>query len=111
MPAWWQPHMREYGVPMRASSEATTMSAQSDISLPPPTHQPWIWAMTGLGLRHSDMNFGTQPSVGDVVAMNSLPGSHFPSVVSRSSQWWNPAEKSKPAQNDGPAPCRMITLT
>ena len=46
---------------MRASSDAITMSAQSAISLPPPTHQPCTWAITGFGLRHSDMKRGTQP--------------------------------------------------
>ena len=43
------------GVPMRASSEAMTMSAHSAVSLPPPRHQPWTWAMTGFGERHRAM--------------------------------------------------------
>ena len=43
--------MRLYGVPITASSEATIRSAPSAKSLPPPTHQPWTWAITGLGQR------------------------------------------------------------
>ncbi len=46
---------------MRASSEAITRSAQSAKSLPPPTHQPCTWAITGLGERHTLMNLGTGP--------------------------------------------------
>ena len=49
--------MREYGVPIRASSLAITRSAQSAKSLPPPTHQPWTWAITGFGERQTLMNF------------------------------------------------------
>ena len=57
------------------------------------------------------MNLGTQPLVGEVVAMNSLPGSHFPSVVRVSSQKWKPPPKLKPPQNDRPAPRSTMTLT
>ena len=103
--------MRLYGVPMRASSLATTRSAHSAMSLPPPTHQPCTWAITGLGERHIDMNFGTGPTLGAVAITKSLPGSHSPSVVSASSQWWKPPPKSKPAQNARPAPRSTITFT
>ena len=95
---------------MRASSLATTRSAHSARSLPPPTHQPWTWAIVGLGARHRLMNRGTGPS-GDVAPAKSLPGSHSPSVVIPASQWWNPPPKSNPAQNARPAPRRTITLT
>ena len=111
MPAWWQPHIREYGVPICASSLMITMSAQSAISLPPPTAQPCTCAITGFGVRHRLMNLGTQPLVGEVVAMNSLPGSHFPSVVRVSSQKWKPPPKLKPPQNERPAPRSTMTLT
>ena len=111
MPAWWQPHIREYGVPICASSLMITISAQSAISLPPPTAQPCTCAITGFGVRHRLMNLGTQPLVGEVVAMNSLPGSHFPSVVRVSSQKWKPPPKLKPPQNERPAPRSTITLT
>ena len=70
------------------------MSAHSAISLPPPTHQPWIWAMTGLGVRHIDMNCWVGDSTGAVANTKSLPGSQAPSVVMRSSQWWKPPPKS-----------------
>jgi hypothetical protein len=78
--------MREYGVPMRASSEAITRSAQSARSLPPPTHQPWIWQITGFGERQRLMNFGIGPRLGVVATTKSLPGSHSPRLVRRSSQ-------------------------
>ena len=42
---------------MIASSEAITMSADSALSLPPPTHQPCTWAMTGLRDRHIEKNW------------------------------------------------------
>ncbi len=42
---------------MRASSLAMTRSAHSAVSEPPPRHQPWIWAITGLGVRHRHMSF------------------------------------------------------
>ncbi len=71
---------------MRASSLAMTRSAHSARSLPPPTHQPWTWAMTGLGERHRLMNRGTTPT-SEAARAKSLPGSHAPSVVSDSSQW------------------------
>ena len=103
--------MRLYGVPMRASSLATTRSAHSAMSLPPPTHQPCTWAITGFGERHRLMNLGTGPSACAVATAKSLPGSHSPSVVSPASQWWKPPAKSKPAQKARPAPRRMITLT
>ena len=40
MPDRYAPHIRLYGVPITASSEAITRSAHSAKSLPPPTHQP-----------------------------------------------------------------------
>ncbi len=49
---------------MRASSLAMTRSAHSAMSLPPPTHQPCTWAITGFGARHRLMNFGTAPRLG-----------------------------------------------
>jgi hypothetical protein len=79
---------------MRASSLAITRSAQSAKSLPPPTHQPCTWAITGFGARQTLMNFCVGDSAGAVAAAKSLPGSHSPSVVSPSSQWWKPPPKS-----------------
>ena len=67
--------MREYGVPMRASSLAITRSAHSAMSLPPPTHQPCTWAITGFGVRQMLMNFGIGPDAGEVAIAKSLPGS------------------------------------
>ena len=74
-------------MPIRASSLAITRSAHSAMSLPPPTHQPCTWAITGFGARHRLMNFGTGPRLAVVAPMKSLPGSQRPSVVSISSQW------------------------
>ena len=51
---------------MRASSLAITRSAHSAMSLPPPTHQPWTWAITGFGERQMLMNLGTAPAAGEV---------------------------------------------
>jgi hypothetical protein len=70
---------------MRASSLATTRSAHSAMSLPPPTHHPCTWAMTGFGDRQMLMKRGTAPA-GELATAKSLPGSHRPSVVSASSQ-------------------------
>ena len=42
---------------MRASSLAITRSAQSAKSLPPPTHQPCTWAITGFGARQTLISF------------------------------------------------------
>ena len=81
------------------------------MSLPPPTHQPCTWAITGFGARHRLMNFGTGPRLAVVAPMKSLPGSQRPSVVSISSQWWKPSPKSKPAQKARPAPLSTITFT
>ena len=78
--------MREYGVPIWASSEAMTRSAHRAMSLPPPTHQPWTWAITGFGVRQMLMNFWVGP-YGDAAHAKSLPGSQRPSVVTSSSQW------------------------
>jgi NAD(P)-dependent dehydrogenase (short-subunit alcohol dehydrogenase family) len=103
--------MGEYGVPMRASSLMITRSAHSAMSLPPPTHQPCTSAITGLGERQIDMNLGIGPMLGALAITKSLPGSHSPSVVMPSSQWWNPPAKSKPAQNERPAPRSTITFT
>jgi len=86
--------MREYGVPMTASSDATMRSQQSAKSLPPPTHHPCTCAITGLGARHTLMNFCVGDSSGAVASAKSLPGSQAPSVVIHSSQWWNPTPKS-----------------
>ena len=71
---------------MRASSLAITRSAQSARSLPPPTHQPCTWAITGFGERQMLMNLRIGPRL-DVDMAKSLPGSHSPSVVIPSSQW------------------------
>ena len=57
------------------------------------------------------MNFCVGASAGAVANMKSLPGSHAPSVVMCSSHWWKPSPKSKPPQNDRPAPRRIMTLT
>ena len=73
-------------MPICASSEAMTRSAQSAKSLPPPTHQPCTCAITGLGERHTLMNFWVGASSGAVAKAKSLPGSHAPSVVIMSSQ-------------------------
>ena len=96
---------------MRASSEAITRSAQRAMSLPPPTHQPCTWAITGFGERQILMNLGTGPTDGAVAITKSFPGSHSPSVVRPSSQWWKPPAKSNPAQKARPAPRRTITFT
>ena len=53
-------------MPIRASSLAITRSAQSAKSLPPPTHQPWTWAITGFGERQTLMNFWVGASAGAV---------------------------------------------
>ena len=57
---------------MRASSDAITRSAHRAKSLPPPTHQPCTWAITGLCERHTLMNRGTAPKArggpGEVLA-------------------------------------------
>ena len=86
--------MREYGVPMRASSEAMTRSADSAKSLPPPTHQPCTWAITGFGERHTLMSFWVGESSGAVANAKSLPASHAPSVAIMSSQASKPPPKS-----------------
>ena len=86
--------MREYGVPIRASSLAMTRSAQSAKSLPPPTHQPWTWAITGFGERQTLMNFCVGARPGAVAHDEVLAGVPRPSVVSASSQWWKPPPKS-----------------
>lgn len=70
------------------------MSAHKAISLPPPTHQPCTWAMTGLGVRHIAMNCWVGDSAGAVAKTKSLPGSQAPSVVIPLSQWWKPPPKS-----------------
>jgi len=67
-------------VPITASSLATTRSAQSAKSLPPPTHQPCTWAITGFEVRQMLMNFWVGASCGAVAIAKSLPGSHSPSV-------------------------------
>ena len=59
---------------MTASSLAITRSAQSAKSLPPPTHQPCTWAMTGFGERQTLMNFWVGASSGAVASAKSLPG-------------------------------------
>ena len=92
MPESAAPHMRLYGVPITASSLATTRSAHRAKSLPPPTHQPCTCAITGLGTRHMLMKRWVGPKL--LLLMKSLPGSQLPSVVMCSSQWWKPPEKS-----------------
>ncbi len=72
---------------MRASCDAMTRSAQSAMSEPPPTHQPWTWQITGFGERQMLMNLGIGPMLGAVAIAKSLPGSQRPSVVMSSSQW------------------------
>ena len=86
--------MRLYGVPITASSLAITRSAQSAKSLPPPTHQPCTWAITGLGARQTLMNFWVGAISGAVASAKSFPGSQRPSLVIQSSQWWKPSPKS-----------------
>ena len=61
-------------------------SAHSAMSLPPPTHQPWTWAITGFGERHVLMKRSVGPANAPVPT-KSLPGSHSPSVVRTGSQW------------------------
>jgi len=53
--------MREYGVPMRASSLAITRSAHSARSLPPPSTHPCTLGTHGLWRRHRLMKRGTAP--------------------------------------------------
>ena len=49
------------------------------MSLPPPTHQPWTWAITGLGQRQThELRAGR---VRARAIAKSLPGSHLPSVA------------------------------
>ena len=86
MPDRYAPHMREYGVPMTASSDATTRSQHSAKSLPPPTHHPCTCAITGLGARQRLMSCWVGDKSGAVAAAKSLPGSHSPAVVIPSSQ-------------------------
>ncbi len=62
------------------------MSAHSAVSLPPPTHQPCTWAITGFGARHMLMNFWVGAMASAVAKTKSLPGSHLPSVFMFSSQ-------------------------
>ena len=81
-------------MPIWASSEAITRSAQSAKSLPPPTHQPWTWAITGFGARHTLMSFWVGALCGAVANAKSLPASHSPSVVIWSSQALKPPPKS-----------------
>ncbi len=81
-------------MPITASSLATTRSAHSAKSLPPPTHQPCTWAMTGFGQRQMLANFCVGESAGAVAITKSLPGSHFPSVVMASPQCSKPPPKS-----------------
>ena len=94
MPDRYAPHIRLYGVPITASSEAITRSAHSAKSLPPPTHQPWTWAITGLQVRQMLISFCVGDSCGAVAIAKSLPGSHLPSVVMNSSQWRKPPPRS-----------------
>ena len=79
---------------MTASSLATTRSAQSAKSLPPPTQYPWTWAMTGFGERQTLMSCWVGASSGAVAATKSLPGSHRPSVLIASPQCSKPPPKS-----------------
>ena len=81
-------------MPICASSEATTRSAQSAKSLPPPTHQPCTWAITGFGERQTLMNFWVGEISGAVANAKSLPGSHAPSLAIMSSQALKPPPKS-----------------
>ena len=59
---------------MTASSEAITRSAHSAKSDPPPTHQPWTWAITGLGQRQTLISFWVGETCG-AVAITALAGS------------------------------------
>jgi phosphoheptose isomerase len=68
-------------------------------------------AITGFGLFHRLMNFGTHPVTGELVMMKSLPGSHPPPDAISLSHWWKPPEKLNPAQNERPAPRSTITFT
>ena len=81
-------------MPICASSEAITRSAHKAKSLPPPTHQPWTWAITGFGARQTLMSFCVGALCGAVANAKSLPASHSPSVVIWSSQALKPPPKS-----------------
>ena len=98
-------------MPITASSLATTMSPHSARSLPPPTHQPCTCTTTGFSVRHRLMNFGMGPVAGWLDHLKSLPGSQRPSVSIHSDQCSNPPPKSKPPQNERPAPRRTMTFT
>ncbi len=98
-------------MPITASSLATTRSAHSARSLPPPTHQPCTCAIVGLSVRQRLMNFGTGPVEGWLDQWKSFPASHEPSVSILSFQCLNPSPKSNPPQNDRPAPRSTITFT
>ena len=63
---------------MTASSLATTRSAHRAKSLPPPTHQPCTWAITGLGVRHTLISCWVGATSWAVAKAKSLPGSHSP---------------------------------
>ena len=86
--------MRLYGVPITASSLATTRSAHRAKSLPPPTHQPCTWAITGFGVRQTLMSCWVGATWGAVAPTKSLPGSQRPSVSIASAQWRKPPPKS-----------------
>ena len=79
---------------MTASSLAITRSAESAKSLPPPTHQPCTWAITGFGQRQTLSSFWVGESSGAVAITKSLPGSQRPSVSSASPQCLKPPPKS-----------------
>ena len=81
-------------MPICASSQAITRSAQSAKSLPPPTHQPWTCAITGFGERQTLMSFWVGEIAGAVANAKSLPASHSPSVAIMSSQASKPPPKS-----------------
>ena len=81
-------------MPICASSDATTRSAQSAKSLPPPTHHPCTCAITGFGARHTHMSFWVGALCGAVANAKSLPASHSPPVVIWSSQARKPPPKS-----------------
>ncbi len=57
------------------------------------------------------MNFCVGATACAVANMKSLPGSHSPSVVRYSSQWWKPPPKSNPPQKERPAPRTTMTFT
>ena len=53
------------------------------MSLPPPTHQPWTWTITGFSVFQMLISFGVGPVCGWVTIAKSWPASHSRGIRSR----------------------------